>query len=285
MAGVRPGCESRVIWAGAPGVKTPYTLLYIHGFSASPQEIRPVPDLVAAELGANLYFPRLTGHGQDGEALAASGLDDWMRDVAEAVKVAQMIGNEIIVMACSNGCTLATLALARGLRARAAIYISPHFRMRKKVVQFLLDAPASRLWAPYITGRIYSLYTISDAHRAYWTTTYPITTTHQMGRCLRAVRKTKLSHIATPMFLSLNEADRVSDPRDMRKVAARWGGPVTMDLLTPGPDDDWLGHVMAGDVFSPAQTVPMAGRIGDWLDTVLTDPCDTAAPASGYAAE
>ena len=93
---LRPDCEKRIVWAGAPGVKTPLVILNIHGFSASPAELRPLPDLVAKELGANIYFARLTGHGQDGDAMAAATFADWTRDVAEAVKVAQLDADLIV---------------------------------------------------------------------------------------------------------------------------------------------------------------------------------------------
>ena len=35
-------------------------------------------------------------------------------------------------------------------------------------------------------------------------------------------------------------------------------------LIVMGPDDDDGGHVIAGDIMSPAQTEPMAAKIVDW---------------------
>jgi hypothetical protein len=55
------GVEKQVIWAGEANVKTPLSIIYLHGFTASSKEIRPVPDRVATALGANLYFTRFTG--------------------------------------------------------------------------------------------------------------------------------------------------------------------------------------------------------------------------------
>ncbi|TIX10328.1 MAG: alpha/beta hydrolase, partial [Mesorhizobium sp.] len=68
---IRDGLEKEIIWAN-PMVhaKTPLAMVYIHGFSASKGEVRPLPDDVADELGANLFYTRLTGHGQDGAAMA-----------------------------------------------------------------------------------------------------------------------------------------------------------------------------------------------------------------------
>ena len=42
---------------------------------------------LAGGLGANVYYTRLAGHAQDGEALADVSADDWLADAAEAVAV------------------------------------------------------------------------------------------------------------------------------------------------------------------------------------------------------
>ena len=58
---IREDSEKRVIWAGDVEAKTPLSVVYLHGFSASSQEIRPVPDDVASALGANLVYTRFQG--------------------------------------------------------------------------------------------------------------------------------------------------------------------------------------------------------------------------------
>ena len=66
---IRDQSEKHVIWAGAAEVKTPVSVVYFHGFSASAHEIRPVPDDLAKALGANLVYTRFQGHGRDGDAM------------------------------------------------------------------------------------------------------------------------------------------------------------------------------------------------------------------------
>jgi hypothetical protein len=60
---LRPDSGKEILWAAAPGAKTPLAVVYLHGFSADREEIRPVPDDVATALGANLFLTRLAGHG------------------------------------------------------------------------------------------------------------------------------------------------------------------------------------------------------------------------------
>ncbi len=261
---LRPGCEKHVVWADLAGVKTPLSLLYIHGFSASPQELRPLPDIVARSLGANLHFTRLTGHGQDGQAMGSATLADWQRDVSEAFEVARTIGNEVIVMGCSTGCTLATLALAYGMKARAAVYISPNFGLRNALGQTLLDLPGVRGWGRFVAGSTRKFEPINAAHRAYWTTEYPTTAVYPMADAVRAVRDADLSKIETPGLFAYNLQDQVISPSAVQKTMARWGGHATPMLIHPGAGDDKMGHVMAGDVFSPSQTAPLAERILAW---------------------
>ncbi|SFR35337.1 Esterase/lipase [Yoonia tamlensis] len=268
VQGLRPDCEARVVWADKPAVKTPLVILNIHGFSASPAELRPLPDLVAQDLGANILFMRLTGHGQDGAAMAAATYADWTRDVAAAIKQAQIIGDEVILMGCSTGCTLATLALADGAQAKAAVFISPNFGLRSWAAQTLLDMPGAHKWGHFVVGKTRRFTPINDGHSAYWTTSYPTQALYPMADAVRAVRHADLSKIMTPALYVINEDDQVVHPKRARKTMARWGGATTEHIVTPGPGDDENGHVMAGDVFSPNQTVPLAQRICAWLREV-----------------
>jgi esterase/lipase len=268
---LRPGCEKRIIWADASATRTQVSVLYIHGFSATGHELRPLPDLVAKALGANLHFTRLTGHGQDGDAMGQATLADWRRDVAEAIAIAQTLGDEVIIMGCSTGCTLATLALAEGVQVKGMVQISPNFGLRHRVVQTLLDLPASRHWSEYIAGATRRMDPISAAHAAYWTLDVPIAAVHAMADAVRAVRKADLSIIQTPALFCFNEADQVVHPDETRKVVARWGAPTQSVALIQTPQDDDMGHVMAGDIFSPGQTAPLGRQIVAWVAGLPAD--------------
>ena len=56
---IRPGSERQIVWAyPASRARTPLALVYIHGFSAGPGETRPLPDLVASEVGRKTFLLR-----------------------------------------------------------------------------------------------------------------------------------------------------------------------------------------------------------------------------------
>ena len=90
---LRPGTEKKVLWAQGNGVKSKTSIVFIHGFSASRVEIDPVVDLIAAELNANVYFTRLRGHGQDGQALAEATYEQLLNDTTEAIEIGKFIGD------------------------------------------------------------------------------------------------------------------------------------------------------------------------------------------------
>jgi len=264
VGGVRDRCEKQIVWAGTPA-KTPLCIVYVHGFSATAAEVRPLPDMVAKALGANLYFARLTGHGQDGAAMGRARLADWEADVDEALQIGEALGDEVIVVGCSTGCTLLTTALARGAKTKGVVHLSPNYGLRHRLAQMLLDLPAVRKWGPLIVGRETSFEAISDDHAAFWTIKYDTQAVFTMGEAVRTCLASEIEAIQIPAYFAFNEGDQVVSPKRTRAVMARWAGPVTQDILVQGPSDDKDGHVMAGDVFSPNQTAPLADRIIAWV--------------------
>ena len=75
-----------------------------------------------------------------------------------------------------------------------------------------------------------------------------------------------MSDIRTPALFDYNPADQVVSAAQTERVMARWGGIAVGHKLTRGPEDDVMGHVMAGDVFSPAQTEPLVAAILRWFE-------------------
>lgn len=259
-------CAKSIVWAGAVGQRSKVAVVYVHGFSATKHELRPLPDLVAKGLSANLHFARLTGHGQDSAAMGQTSLTAWRADVAEAIAIGQAIGEQVLLIGCSTGCTLATDALLRGAQAAGIVHISPNFGLAHRGAQFMLDLPYARHWGHVVAGKSRSFKPISAEHAAYWTTHYPTKSVYSMADAVRAVMGSgKLSDIKTPAFFGYNRADQVVSAARTERVMRDWGGKVHAHQLHQGATCDVMGHVMAGDVFSPSQTKPLAAAILGWF--------------------
>jgi esterase/lipase len=110
ISNIRISSTKRIAWAGEAGVKTPLGVIHIHGFSASAEEMRPVPDKVAANLGANLFFTRLAGHGFFDEAMAHASAGNWNEDMDESMAIGRRLGDRVMILSTSTGGTLAAIA-------------------------------------------------------------------------------------------------------------------------------------------------------------------------------
>ncbi len=270
VPGITPGTEKRILWAAAPGVRTPLAIVYLHGFSATSEEIRPVPDRAAAALGANLYFARLAGHGRDGEALAGATAADWLTDLAEALAIGARIGERVVVFGTSTGATLALAGLGTPELAAALpgagsvaglVFVSPNLRLADPVAGALLDAPGVGWWGPLIVGRTRSFAAENEAHARFWTTRYPTRAVVPMAELMALARAVDPGAMRLPLLLVRSPADRVVSPRAAEALGRGWGGPVTDVVIQPGPGVDPAAHVIAGDILSPAQTGPVADLV------------------------
>lgn len=267
---ITPGVEKRVIWAGQRETRTPVSLLYVHGFSATSEEIRPVPDRIAAALGANLVYTRLRGHGRGGDAMAQATASDWMRDMAEGLAAARAVGDKVIVLSTSTGGTLAAAAAVNPEMSKdvvAMIFVSPNFAINDRT-SFLLTWPGARHFVPWVMGETRSFETDDPDQNMYWTLSYPWSAVLPMAALVKKVVALDFSQTTIPALFWISDQDQTVRPDVTRKVAARWGGPVVVETVTMGPNDDPGSHILAGRIMSPDQTEPAIVGMTDWLATL-----------------
>ncbi|WP_428428767.1 alpha/beta hydrolase [Pararhizobium sp.] len=266
---IRPGLAKQVVWADpAAKRRTSLAIVYIHGFSASKGEVRPLTDLVATALDANLFYTRLAGHGRGGDAMAEASVADWKEDMREALAIAALLGERTLIIATSTGATLATWALSHHALAagvEGAVFLSPNFRIKGRGA-FLLTAPLARLSARLILGRRRSFVPLNTLHAAYWTTDYPVRALLPMASLVAKARRLPFETIATPTLFIQSPGDQVVDARQTSAVATRWGGPTIM--LDPGALSDPYAHMVAGDALSPQTTGQITKDIINWFNKI-----------------
>lgn len=270
-AGIRPEVASYLQWAGPPGKVTDLVILYVHGFSASPAELRPLPEDLARRLGANLLAIRLTGHGRGGAELAAARAGDWWRDMAEGLTVAERLGRRVVVLGMSTGATLAALA-ARDPQMReridGVVLISPNFALRDRGA-WRLDLPFARAILRLMGDPDRCFATRNDLHRDRWTNCYPSSAVLAVGAVLQQARRGKYGDVRAPALFIWSDGDSVVDHRASSAVAAGWGGGATVLKVTPGPGDDPGAHVIAGEAMAPGLTRDLVPAIADWISRTL----------------
>lgn len=113
------GAEKRIRWFGdLEGQRSEYVVVYLHGFSATRQEIAPVGEIIADALEANMFETRLEGHGLAERALTDASAEDWLVDGVESLAVGRALGEKIVLIGTSTGATLALAMLDHELFER-----------------------------------------------------------------------------------------------------------------------------------------------------------------------
>ena len=169
---IKPENESRIVWFDSIPTKTEYSIVYIHGWSASSKEGDPIHLQTAKRYGCNLYLPRLAGHGlQEKEGMLDLTADDVLDSAKEAISVAKQLGNKVIIMATSTGGTL-TLHLAGGDDDIAGILLySPNVEIYDQSAK-LLTGPWGIQLAKAVKKSDYYEFEATEEKKKYWTTKY-----------------------------------------------------------------------------------------------------------------
>jgi pimeloyl-ACP methyl ester carboxylesterase len=263
---IRPGLQKEIIWADpATKRKTPLAIVYVHGFSASRGEVRPLPDKVAAALGANLFYTRLTGHGQDGAAMATASVNAWINDYAEAIAIGRVIGDKVVVISASTGAGLATWAAAQPNLSEgvaAIVAISPNYGMQAAGGS-LLTLPWGAEIAELLIGKERGFEPANALNAALWTTRYPTRALLPLAAVTELSYETPVETIRIPALFIFSDGDQVVRPELTREIAGRWGGPH--EMVPVQHSGDRYNHVIAGDALSPSTTDVMADRIVAWI--------------------
>lgn len=263
---ITPGVAKQIIWADTPGAQTDIAIVYVHGYSATSQEIRPVPDILARNLNANLFFTRLAGHGRTGPAMADATAGDWIEDMAEALAIGRRIGREVIVLSTSTGGTVSAIAatdpqLRDGIKGIA--FISPNFQIKNKAA-IILTWPLVRYWAPMLVGPERSFEPINEGQATYWTTRYPTVAVMPMAALVAHADALDYSDVSIPALFMFSDKDAVVSAEKTREISLRWGGEVQTELVNLQEGDDPFHHVIAGDILSPGNTQNAAEILTRW---------------------
>jgi alpha-beta hydrolase superfamily lysophospholipase len=270
---IKPGNAKSIVWVGTPGSRTHWSVVYIHGFSASPLETAPLAETVAKQLGANLFNTRLSGHGRaDGNAMGLASVQDWMADTLEAVQIGQALGERVLLVSCSSGSTLATWlgTSADAARVNAHVLISPNYGLRDKRSE-IINAPWGQKIALWLEGSTHSWKPESAAEANAWTSSYPTQALFPMMALVKQVRESDLSRFQAPALVLFSERDETVDPAEIRSAFARLGS--SHKSIVPVSYSQSRGqHVLAGTIKDPAAVAPMADTIVRWIQSLPKKP-------------
>lgn len=202
LGNVRSGNASQIIFNDSVPKKTKFSVLYLHGFTASGREGEPVHRDIAKALGANLYIPRLYGHGlEETEPMLGFNNEDFWESGKEALAVAKQLGEKVIVLGTSHGGAL-SLSLATDPDIAALCLFGPNIAVYDPKAK-LLSKPWGLQIARLVKGGNYHyMVTSNEEKKNYWTTKARLESLIHMQKFLDVkMRKATFKKVLAPVFL------------------------------------------------------------------------------------
>ena len=199
---LKPQNKMQLLWADSIR-KTPWSVVYLHGFSASQMEGDPIHREFAKRYGCNLLLTRLKDHGiEDREVFKNITPQDWIDSAREAIALAKLVGHKVLVMSCSTGGTLSAYLSAHNPELiDAQIFFSPNFELDVAGTE-LMVMPWGKQILRWMTGGNYRKTSLPENCHPYWTSEYHIDGLIALRALLDAtVRESFAQKIDSPLFI------------------------------------------------------------------------------------
>ncbi len=263
---IKPDNASQLIFHDSVPQKTAYSVLYLHGFSASRAEGNPVHLNIAKALKANLYLPRLSDHGLiEEEPMLHFTAQRYLDSAKEALAVAKKIGEKVIVVSSSSGSTL-SLILGNDPQIAALLLFGPNVEIYNPNAK-LLTLP----WGLYIAravlaSKYHVMDKITEQKLNYWTTRYRLECTLHLQKLIETgMRPEIFRRITSAVFMGYyykNEEDKdevVSIPA-MLKMFDELGTPNNKKQKMAFPDagDHVIGSYLTTSNYSQVEKVALS---------------------------
>ena len=238
---IKPNNEARIIWYDSSKQKTPYAVVYLHGFSASQIEGDPIHRRFAQEFGCNLYLSRLADHGIDTtEALLQFTPDRIWESAKEALAIGKKLGDKVILLSTSTGGTLALMLAAEYPQdVFALINLSPNIAINDGAA-FILNDPWGLQIARMVMGGDYRVTDANEEHAKYWNKKYRLESLTQLEELVESSMTDKTFKSVTQPSLTLYYYKNEEEQDPQVKVSAM----LTMNEQLGTPADFKVAKAM-----------------------------------------
>ena len=230
---LKPNNEAGILWHGDTISKTPYSVVFLHGFSASKMEGRPITTDFAARYGMNIYEARLAKHGLDTvDAMIDITAENYLESAKQAVAIGKLIGDSVILMCSSTGSTLGLYLAAHDPEIKAIFNYSPNID--------LVDQNSRALTGPwgleivrFMFGDDFREFEATEEFKKYWVNRYRLEALVMMRSLLDVTMTTEtFNKITQPVFTGCFYKDEENQDWIVSVPAMR---EMTDELGTPDP--------------------------------------------------
>ncbi|WFB09994.1 alpha/beta fold hydrolase [Streptomyces sp. LX-29] len=190
-------------------------VLVCHGFTGSPQSVRPWADHLA-ERGLTVSLPLLPGHGTRWQDLAVTGWQDWYAEVDRELRALTERCSKVFVCGLSMGGALALrLAARHGAAISGLALVNPANRMHDKAAVAL---PVLRHLIPSTKGIVSDIAKPGAVESGY--DRVPLHAAASLRAFFRLV-DAELPQVTQPLLVMHSPQDHVVPPVDSARILGR----------------------------------------------------------------
>lgn len=172
VADLKAGCEAKIIWNDTIPSKTKFSIVYLHGFSATHEEGAPIHTDFAKRYGCNLYLSRLYDHGRlDSNTFRGMTPNQLLESAEEALSIGSAIGEKVIVMSCSTGGTMDVALSHLYSNIAAHIMYSPNIEIADPSSK-MVTMPWGKNLMTAVMGGEHTHIDYNDLAKQYWAESY-----------------------------------------------------------------------------------------------------------------
>jgi carboxylesterase len=193
----------------------PVGVLVCHGFTGSPQSVRPWAEYLA-ERDLTVSLPLLPGHGTRWQDLQVTRWEDWYAEVDRELRALTAACEQVFVAGLSMGGTLALrLAAQHGDAVSGLVLVNPSLRGDSPAVPLL---PVLRHLLPSVPGVGNDIAKEGSVELAYDRT--PLHAAWSLARLWKTVQA-ELPQVTQPLLLFRSPNDHVVSPANAQLLLSR----------------------------------------------------------------
>ncbi|MBN8195144.1 alpha/beta fold hydrolase [Thalassospira povalilytica] len=212
-------------------------VLLVHGFLASPAELRELGDKLSA-LGYAVMGVRLSGHGTSPHELQKRTWSDWLASVRRGYEILSPFCEQVIIVGFSTGGALSAIHAANHPEKLAGLVLaSTPLKFRNRNLMFVpLLYGANKLmgWMPS-AQELLSFRPNDSEHPDINYRNIPIGGLHQLRQAVAEMQR-RLPDLECPTLVLQGDGDQVVDPASasmIRRLAAK-ATEIDVQMVTSG---------------------------------------------------
>lgn len=269
---IREGNQSRIIWQDSIPTKTEYSVVYLHGFSASPVENESLYSSFSKRYKTNLYAPRLFKHGlKDKEPLLGFTGEGYLESSKKALAIGKKMGEKVILICTSTGATAGLYLAAHHPEIAALILISPNIDIYDSTSN-LITKPWGKQLLKTVMGSNYQTWEPPNGADKYWYGKYRIEAIIELKAFIQAtMKKENFEKIEQPFFMGYyykneEEQDKTVSVKRMLEMFEQTSTPTNLKIKKAFPN---AGNHSLGSHFFNTNYLKVQEEIFDFTENIL----------------